>query len=441
MTFLAPAYLIGALVVAGGIVLLHFIVTKQPTSSVFPTARFVPELPAKATSRAARPSDLLLMLLRVLVVIAAGAGLARPVAQPSRVALGQIILADVSRGVASVQEVADSIRVSAGKGAIILAFDSTSRRINGRAADSISRLKPTDTKGNLSSTLISAARAASDLRDKVDSIELVIVSPFADEEADAATTEIRSLWPGRARLIHVSARARQNEEPSVGVIGDAADPLRITTGVISRKSGTVSVRVLRNGSVDGTRETGVTVAWPSDARPPLAVARRTVDSSGAVVTRNSVVVALFQRRWSYPADSLRGATVVARWVDGEPAAIETPKDANTCTRSIAIPVTSTGDLPIRPEFTRLVGDLTSPCGDIRSTLPISREAMLALRGGASLAPASAFAARSDVPSPLAPWLLGLALLGAIAELFVRSRTSAPVESAGIARERSEAKAA
>lgn len=441
MTFLAPAYLIGALAVATGIVLLHFIVTKQPKSVVFPTARFVPELPAKATSRAARPSDLLLMLLRVLIVIAAGAGLARPVVQPSRVPLGQVILADVSRGVASVQEVADSVRVSVGKTAIVVAFDSTSRRINGTAADSISRLQPSEAKGNFSAALISAARAASELRDKVDSIELVIVSPFIDEEADAATRHIRSLWPGRARLVRVSARTPANEESSVSVIGDATDPLRITTGVISRQSGTVPVRVLRNATVDSTNAKGVTVAWPSDARPPLAVARTTVDSSGAVVTRSSVVVALFHRKWSYPADSLRGATVVARWADGEPAAIETPQGTNTCIRSVAIPVTSTGDLPIRPEFARLVSDLTLACGNRRSTLPMSRETMLALRGGASVAPASAFTARSDVPSPLAPWLLGLALLGAIAELFVRNRTSTPVESAGIAREGREAKAA
>ncbi|MEP6905130.1 MAG: BatA domain-containing protein, partial [Gemmatimonadales bacterium] len=72
MTFLAPAFLWGAIAVAAGIVALHFIVTRQPRASVLPTARFVPDSPATAIVRDARPSDLLLMLLRVLVVLAAG---------------------------------------------------------------------------------------------------------------------------------------------------------------------------------------------------------------------------------------------------------------------------------------------------------------------------------------------------------------------------------
>ena len=432
MMFLAPAYLLGALLIAGGIVLLHFIVTKQPRSSVFPTARFVPELPAKATSRAARPSDLLLMLLRVLVVIAAGAGLARPVVQPSRATLGRVILADVSGAVASVQEVADSVRDASRDGALILAYDSTARRINGAAADSISRLQPTGAQGNLSSALISGVRAASELRHRVDSVELVIVSPFLAEEADAATNEIRALWPGRTRLVRVSARtAPTQEEPKIGFIGDAADPLRVTADIISQQSGTLPVQVLRRApdASDTSGITGIVVSWPTSERPPLAVLRARVDSPGAVVTRNAVVVAAFERRWSYPADSLRGAMVVARWVDGEPAAIEKSRGAEACTRSVAVPVTPAGDLAIRPELARLVRDLTAPCGDPVSIVPLRRDALEALRGGAGLAPASAFQSKSDIPSPFAPWLLGLALVAAIAELLVRNRSSAPVEAA------------
>jgi hypothetical protein len=444
MTFLAPAYLLGALVVASGIALLHFIVTKQPRSSVFPTARFVPELPAKAASRAARPSDLLLMLLRILMVIAAGAGLARPVVQPSRVTLGRVILVDVSRAVANAREVADSVRGVSGAEALILAFDSTARRISGATADSISRLQPSGTRGNLSPALISALRAASELRDRVDSVELIIVSPFLAEQADAATNEIRALWPGRARLVRVSARAASaTDETTIGFIGDGADPLRVTADIISRKSGTIPVRVLRRATDASNTSAveGIIVSWPISDRPPLAVVRARVDSPGAVVTGNAVVVAAFERRWSYPVDSLRGATVIARWVDGEPAAIEKSNGAETCTRSVAIPVTPVGDLAIRPELARLVRDLTAPCGDPVSTIPSGRGALEALRGGAALAPASAFQSKSNIPSPLAPWLLGLALVAAIAEVLVRSRTSDAIESAGDVRGSREVKAA
>ena len=97
MTFLAPEFLYAALAVAAGIVALHFIVTRQPRAAILPTARFVPDTPATTIARARYPSDLLLMLLRVLVILAAGAGMAKPVLTSRREAQARVILADVSR--------------------------------------------------------------------------------------------------------------------------------------------------------------------------------------------------------------------------------------------------------------------------------------------------------------------------------------------------------
>ena len=135
MMFLAPAFLWGAIAVALGIVALHFIVTRQPQASVLPTARFVPDSAATATARNVRPSDLLLMLLRVLLVLAAGVALAKPVIQPSRRANGRIILMDASRSVASVCEAADSVRNLYRDGDAIVVFDSTARSLGPRARD------------------------------------------------------------------------------------------------------------------------------------------------------------------------------------------------------------------------------------------------------------------------------------------------------------------
>src|SRR5206468_10702246 len=99
MTFLAPMFLLGAVGIALGIVGLHFIVIRAPRSTVLPTARFVPETRATTVASATRPSDLLLMALRVLTVLAAGAALAKPVFQPGRRATAGVILVDVSRSV------------------------------------------------------------------------------------------------------------------------------------------------------------------------------------------------------------------------------------------------------------------------------------------------------------------------------------------------------
>ena len=62
MTFLAPGFFFASLAVAAAVIALHFIVTRQPRAGILPTARFVPNMPATATARATRPSDIPLML-------------------------------------------------------------------------------------------------------------------------------------------------------------------------------------------------------------------------------------------------------------------------------------------------------------------------------------------------------------------------------------------
>jgi hypothetical protein len=88
-------------------------------------------------------------------------------------------------------------------------------------------------------------------------------------------------------------------------------------------------------------------------------------------------------------------------------------------RSVAIPVQAAGDLVIRPEFVRLVEAIAAPCGDRVRSVPLAASVIASLTGGRGLAPGSTFSAREDVTSPLAPWLFGLALAAALAELLVR----------------------
>jgi len=127
----------------------------------------------------------------------------------------------------------------------------------------------------------------------------------------------------------------------------------------------------------------------------------------------------------FPADSLRSARVVARWADGDPAAVE-KSIGQGCIRSVAIPVESAGDLVIRSEFIALVREIVAPCGESRSTRPLASTLIASLGGRGKLAPSDAFTARQDIASPLAPWLLGIALAAALAELLVRRRSPNPV---------------
>src|SRR5213592_994027 len=110
MSFLAPGFLFASLAVAAAIVALHFIITRQPRAGILPTARFVPDTPATTVAPAKRPSDVALMLLRMLIILAAGAGLAKPVLTPSRRAEARVLLIDVSRSARDSLATRDSVR-------------------------------------------------------------------------------------------------------------------------------------------------------------------------------------------------------------------------------------------------------------------------------------------------------------------------------------------
>ncbi|MGZ7081217.1 MAG: BatA domain-containing protein, partial [Thermoanaerobaculia bacterium] len=187
MTFLAPGFLYASLAVAAAIVALHFIVTRQPRAGILPTARFVPHTRATTVAPARQPSDFVLMLVRVLLVLAAGAGLARPILTPRRGAEARVILVDVSRSSTDSLAMRDSVRAMYRDRDAVVLFDSSARLVTRNVTDTLAALKPTIRRGSLSAALIAALRAGSALRDRDDSLELVIVSPFAREEFDAAT--------------------------------------------------------------------------------------------------------------------------------------------------------------------------------------------------------------------------------------------------------------
>jgi len=278
--------------------------------------------------------------------------------------------------------VRDSVRALYRPGDAVVAFDSAAHYTT--AVDSLPPARRFVT-GSLSAALVRAHAAASRIRAGTDSIELVIVSPLIAAEADRATPRIRATWPGRARLVRVAS--------------------------------------------DTTRH-GVapTVTWNAGARPARSVPRRVVDSVGAVTGGMDVLVAPFERRWEFPRDSLRGASVIARWVDGEPAAIEWPvagDSSGRCARSVAIPVDSVGDLVLRTHFLRLRDHLLGACGagTTQPDPPAAAALATMIAGSGPLARASAFPPGPSASSPLAPWLLALALVAALVELVVRRRAT------------------
>jgi hypothetical protein len=375
VSFLAPGFLVAAIGAAAAVVALHFIVMRQPPNAIFPTARFIPARPAVARTVARSPEDLVVLVLRTLALILIGAAFARPVWHARRAIVARIVVADRSRAVADAREVADSVRRMVSTGDVLVLFDSASRVIETHAADSVAALARVEARGELSPALVQAIRAASKVRDRVDSIEIVVVSPVMREEVDAATDTIRRTWPGDVRLVRVAAR---------------------------------------RDTVAGAQPT---VQWPADAHVLGARPRVPVDTARAVVAGGAVVVAPFERRWL--VDTVK-ARVVARWVDGAPAAVER-LDGAACVRDVAIPLPAEGDLVLRPEFRRFEAVLKRPCGRAGDAgrgvvAPWVTDSALPRR-----VPSSALRTGTIPPSQFAMWLLGLAALALVLELIVRPK--------------------
>jgi hypothetical protein len=305
----------------------------------------------------------------------------------------------------------------------MIVFDSAAKVVAGKAGDSIRTMTKSGREGRLSGALVSALRVGSSLRDKADSLELVIVSPLASDEFDAATDSIRSLWKGRATIVKIGAREMTATAVApVQLRSTSGDPLAVTVSRLGQFEG--AAKIVRDGinaeDAQSAGDSKALVDWPVSVRPGRAVPSAKVDTIGAVVFGNSVVVSAFPRRWAFTPDSIRDARVIARWTDGEPAAIEWTQNKG-CVRSVAVPVNPVGDLPLQSSFTRFAREMAGACAADKVTLAASPAQVASLTGTGGLAPRDSFEPRDDVRSTLAPWLIGLGLVAALAELFVRRR--------------------
>ena len=402
MSFLFPGFLAAAAGIAAAAALLHFIVTREPDLFQLPTARFAPDRAIQARARALDPSDLLLLAVRVALVLAVGAALARPVISPPRRDVMRIVLLDRSRGVASAREAADSARAVLGERDLLIVFDS-------------------ERPGRLSTALVSALRAASRVRDQADSIELVVVSPLTGEAIDAATDSLRALWPAGIRFIRTAARS-DSGAPPVTFDGAPDDPLRLAVPIAGAGGGVGATRLVRRlataaDSAWAADPGRVLVTWPASREVPAGWTPGPADTVGAVAAGTAVVVAPFVRVLSG-----RGTRVVARWVDGAPAAIEDPIGAG-CIRTVTIDVPAAGDLVLDARFVKLVAALSGPCGGAMDLTPLDAggRARLAGRFETNRAAATGFPVPDHVPSPWARWFLLGAVLLAGAEHLVRRR--------------------
>ena len=424
MTFLSPwALVIGALA-AAGTVLLHLVARQRPASYVLPTARFIPDHRTLVRRVATRPRDRLLLALRVLLLLSAAAAFARPVHAPSRAPLARVVLFDRSGAVQGMPEAVRQLRpwLTDGIPTRLVLFDSVAvvardaapeleglslASLRDVAKDSLRR----SSVGSLSAALAAAGRLGPALATDADSVQLVIVSPLATNEFDAATDSIRARWRGGISIARLTSAAVEDVAGTLERELSPDDPLLPALSLVRVAASPTSVR-LRRSALDARDTTfarggGTVVRWDSVSSAPAG--------ASALAVGDDVVVATL-RRGRVPA----GDAIIARWDDGAAGASEVRIGAG-CIRHVAVGIPVAGDLSLRGAFRRVAQGLMAPCARGRTSGPAADAAVARLRGPTGLASGDALTDESQGAHPLVPWLLAVALACALGELVVRAR--------------------
>ena len=417
MTFLAPVFLVAGAAVASAIVLLHFLARRRPRPAVLPTARFVPDRPARWPSRAPRPTDWLLLALRVLSILAVASAFAGPIREPDRAITRRIVLADRSRAVGDDRALRDSVLSVLREGDVLVPFDTSVRVLSVNARDSSAVLTRSQSPGSLSAALIVAERVAATLRDRADSVELTIVSPFAAESWDEATLPLRARWAGRARLINVPRASGDSAPPTIDVQAPRSDPVSAAAAPFA--SGTEArARIVRiaPGAADSAWADApghVLVHWPR--------AGATDSLSAEAVVASDVVLAAPLVRRSLDAGASR---IVARFADGAAAIVERVR-GHGCIREVAFDFAPSGDVPLRESTRRLMAIAAAPCEGHQAHPALNASQRSSLRGTGPLLAMSAASRASRAQSAATSWLLIAAALLLVIELGVRRRAASP----------------
>jgi hypothetical protein len=242
---------------------------------------------------------------------------------------------------------------------------------------------------------------------------------------DEATPGIRAQWPGGIRVVRLKAAAANERAARVESADGQNDVVIAGLSLMGAMQANGDVRVVRVVRVvRGHPTTGdsawangighVLLVWPASAGVADWQPRPTIDAIGGVTSTSGTLIGRFPRAWT-----LRGSAV-ARWADGEPAAVE-HATGRGCIRDVGIVLDPASDITLRAPFRQFIARLLEPCGGNRRTGPVDSAVMASIIGGPRLAPASGLRERTSESSPWTPWLLSLGAGLLLIELAVRRR--------------------
>jgi hypothetical protein len=410
MTFLAPAWILLAAAASAAIVAIHLIAWQLPRAVPLPTTRFVPDEPARSAARTIRLSDLALLALRVMIVMAGGLALASPVVRSDPKGTATVVA--VERG-AGGTVLRDSVRgIPRGDRVAFVVFDTGARLFTDEEAASGAAAGTGTAPASLTVGLLAAIREARRLARDHESVSIAVVSTFARSSFDVATEGVRDVWPDSIRVVRLPPASDAVATARVEVTGSDDDPvvagIRLAESNRTLRGTSRVIRSAASAADSALADGGVAVVlWPRAVRADSG----RVDG---VHAGEATAVSHFTR--STLADSGR---VVARWADGNPAAREVAHGSG-CIRTIGFDVPDAGDFVLTPAFQRLAAALLAPCGGVLPT-GVAADSLITRIANPREQAALVMPDERGAPNRLATILMGLAVLLGLAELALRRR--------------------
>lgn len=462
LTLGAPLFLLAGALAALVPLALHLIRRRPPTRSPLPTARFLSE-DARSSIRVSRPTNRLLMALRMLVLLLAGAAFARPSWVPAPRGTREVVLLDRSaamrdsdawrRGVEQARRTLLAPDGSA-RGDLVL-FDTSAvhlpqRRITAATFDSLTAAGPSTHPASYAAALRAIDPAARGLRG-AHSVRVTMLSALRWGGWRPGMSALRqAAWPGAIRLPELAAASPPDTAPAM-----EPDVRPVATVIASGGAGRFVVPALEatgwtTRAMDRLSATDarlIVALRPDDGLRAAAEAGATVvvDAAGAGSPRpNWLPVQKAATRLRSDAGDLwfgpdlrlpgatfradlrtrRGAKVVAAWDDGRPAVVAARLGKGCVV--LAGTRLEDGALPLSPAFPRALDRMARACdgdrsGDAMMPLDAGARAILAGRGAAVVNAAAGGGAGSVA---FGRWLMAAALLVALAETFFAYRRRA-----------------
>lgn len=441
--------------------MLHLLARRPPVRAALPTARFLQPSRTEAPRFRPRPTDLLLLALRALWLLALGAALAGAVWVRSVPGIAEIVLLDRGTSPTAWPAAVDSARrllltpEGEARGALVL-FDTAAvlvppARIEAALFDSLRRSPPAAGAATYTAALRAIPEAATRIG-AADSARVTLLSSLQWDGWRGGVAPLRdAAWPGAIRLVPLAdARSGTADTPAttergrVRVIGgegrgrfvraalaaagwgvapntvappDTADAVYVVLDSLSPAAAATLLDLARNGAtvvVAAPAPEPLQAALPWIRSPAAAGA---ADPSSALTFPEGPVLAGAVVRTGGGASL--DAQLLAAWEDGRPA-VAARREGAGCLVFAATDLEG-GTLPLNPGYPLALDRMARGCTAAADPVAAHRldAGAKAVIAGANL-PAAVALLPSGAPegAHLAPWLLALAVLALLAETFV-----------------------